>query len=338
MERIRTVFVIAPYHYDYSVAAIIQGLNKIPDIKVFANSDHNHCSHPVIKLQTQKQVAKLADVTVLAHSALEGKYAQFVQPLLDEVNPDVFLDGSDYCEYEANPKDYKLYLKRELDPTQRPIENNVKPFIFAAEDRFFIYTVPWTHAIGRVWEPGKGVTPADIHKSIWEQKSKKMACIMTACDKRPWRFNVINKLNECYENDDEAFVGEIRTGATYGDLDTGDRHFAGYFAKLFDSKISVDAWGCGGARQTGRFWESLANGCLVMFQPIEPYVWTNTFEDGKDFVIYENVDDLEDKLNYYTEHDNEAREIAERGFQNLVNNHTTKTRTEEFITLCERYL
>ena len=321
MERIRTVFVIAPYHYDYSVAAIIQGLNKIPDIKVFANSGYNHCLHPVVKLKTQKQVAKLADVTVLTHSALEGKYAQFVQPLLDEVKPDVFLDGSDYCEYEANPKDYKLYLKRELDPTQRPIENNVKPFIFAAEDRFF------TRA-----------APTSIHRSLWAQKTQKMACIMTACDKRPWRFEVLERMKKNYENDSESFVGEIRTGEKPGNLDTGDRHFTGYFDKLFDSKISVDAWGCGGARQTGRFWESVANGCLVFYPPIEPYVWPNTFEADKHFVVYNNIEDLDNKLRYYMENDDEARIIAEEAWKHMARHHTTKVRGEEFISLCKRYL
>jgi len=320
MERIRTVFVIAPYHYDYSVAAIIQGLNKIPDIKVFANSDHNHCSHPVIKLQTQKQVAKLADVTVLAHSALEGKYAQFVQPLLDEVNPDVFLDGSDYCEYEANPKDYKLYIKRELSGPQEEF-SNVEPLIFAAEDRFF------TKA-----------RPTSTHRSIWAQKTKKMACIMTACDKRPWRFEVLDKLKKNYENDNKVFVGEIRTGEKPAALDTGDRHFAGYFDKLFDSKISVDAWGCGGARQTGRFWESVANGCLVFYPPIEPYVWPNTFEAGKHFVVYNNIEDLDSKLRYYMENDDEARTIADEGWKHMAQHHTTKVRGEEFKSLCKRYL
>ena len=336
MERIKTVFIIAPYHYDYSVAAIIEGINKIPDVKVFANSDHNHCLNPVVKLKTQKQVAKLADVTVLVHSALEDKYVQFVQPLLDEVKPQVFLDGSDYAEYEANPMDYKLYLKRELDPEQRRVEDNVEPFIFAAEDRFFVYSDSWRHALGRISD--EEVTPAALHKSIWEQKTQKMACIMTACDKRPWRFNVLNKLNECYKDDDEAFVGEIRTGDTHDGLDTGDRHFSGYFAKLFDSRISIDAYGCGGARQTGRFWESLANGCLVFYQPIEPYIWTNTYKEDEHFVVYRSADELVEKLRYYEEHDDEARQIAENGFCHLVKHHTTMERSSQFLKLCERYL
>ena len=338
METIKTVMIIGPHHYDYSIGAIIEGLNRKDGVKVFSNSEHNHCIEYSPQLETQVQLCRLADVVVLGHSALEPKYSQVIQPLLKYTKPDVFLDGSDYSEYEANPKDYKLYLKRELDPEQHPVEENVEPFIFAAEDRFFVYTTPWTHALGRTWDSDEGVTPADIHKSIWEQKSKKMACIMTACDKRPWRFNVLNKLNECYENDDEAFVGEIRTGATYDGLDTGDRHFAGYFAKLFDSKISVDAYGCGAARQTGRFWESLANGCLVFYQPIEPYIWKNTFVEDEHFVVYRSADELEDKLKYYEEHDDEARQIAENGFCHLVNHHTTMERSSEFLNLCKQYL
>jgi len=338
MDTIKTVFIIGPQHYDYSVAAIIQGLNKVDGVRVFSNSEHNHCMGFATQLATQVELCRMADVVMLAHSALEPKYMQSVQPLLSQVKPDVFLDGSDYSEYEANPKDYRLYLKRELDPTQRPIEDNVEPFIFAAEDRFFIYTTPWSHALGRVWDNENAVTPADIHKSVWEQKTQKLACIMTACDKRPWRFNVLNKLNECYEDDEKAFVGELRTGDTHDGLDTGERHFSGYFAKLFDSKISVDSWGCGAARQTGRFWESLANGCLVFYQPIKPYIWTNTFIEGEHFVVYNSADELVDKLKYYEENDDEARQIAEKGFCQLVAHHTTLERSNEFLSLCKQYL
>ena len=51
----------------------------------------------------------------------------------------------------------------------------------------------------------------------------------------------------------------------------------------------------GKLRQTGRFWESLANGCLVFYQPIEPYVWNNTYIDGEDFIVYNDNDELDRK-------------------------------------------
>ena len=103
---------------------------------------------------------------------------------------------------------------------------------------------------------------------------------MSACEKRPWRFDIMKSLNDAFARDETVFVGEYREGDTLDTVDTGERHFSGYFQKLLNAKISVDAYGCGNARQTGRIWESLANGCLLFYQPIEPYVWSNPYIDG----------------------------------------------------------
>ena len=75
-----------------------------------------------------------------------------------------------------------------------------------------------------------------------------------------------------------------------------------------------------------------------MFQPIEPYVWTNTFVDGEHFVVYNSMDELADKLKYYEKNDEEARQIAENGFCHLVKHHTTMKRSSEFVSLCKQYL
>ena len=53
MDTIKTVFIIGPQHYDYSVAAIIQGINKIDGVRVFSNSEHNHCMGFATQLATQ---------------------------------------------------------------------------------------------------------------------------------------------------------------------------------------------------------------------------------------------------------------------------------------------
>ena len=110
--KTKNLFVISPQHYCHSTATIIEGLNKLDGIKVFSNADHNYCKHPIQTFKTQVQVAKMADYVMLCHSALEPKYQQVIGPLVAELqgNIDIFLDGSDYAEYEVNPKDYKLYI------------------------------------------------------------------------------------------------------------------------------------------------------------------------------------------------------------------------------------
>ena len=160
MNKRKNIFVINPHHYCYSTAALIVGLNKIDDVKVFSNSFQNSALSPASQLKSQIQLAKASDIVVLAHSALESKYNQIIGPLLNEVEVDVFLDGSDHRPYESDPSKYKLYLKRELDPTQLEHYDNVVPFEFAVEDRFFIY--------------GQG----RAHSNIWKYKKLDLVCMM----------------------------------------------------------------------------------------------------------------------------------------------------------------
>ena len=319
--KTKNLFVISPQHYCHSTATIIEGLNKLDGIKVFSNADHNYCKHPIQTFKTQVQVAKMADYVMLCHSALEPKYQQVIGPLVAELqgNIDIFLDGSDYAEYEVNPKDYKLYIKREMIGQTYLPTNNVEPLIFAAEDRHF-------------------TKPNASHRNLWQSKTDDLVCIMSACEKRPWRFDIMKSLKDAFARDETVFVGEYREGQTLDSLDTGDRHFGGYFKKLLNAKISVDAYGCGEARQTGRFWESLANGCLVMYQPIEPYVWSNTYIDEEDFIIYNDNDELVEKAKYYLGNPEEARKIADRGFTKLLKYHTTEQRAKEFLSLLDKYL
>ena len=319
--KTKNLFVISPHHYCHSTATIIEGLNKLDGIKVFSNADHNYCKHPIQTFKTQVQVAKMADYVMLCHSALEPKYQQVIGPLVAELqgNIDIFLDGSDYAEYEVNPKDYKLYIKREMIGQTYLPTNNVEPLIFAAEDRHF-------------------TKPNASHRNLWQSKTDDLVCIMSACEKRPWRFDIMKSLKDAFARDETVFVGEYREGQTLDSLDTGDRHFTGYFKKLLNAKISVDSYGCGEARQTGRFWESLANGCLVMYQPIEPYVWSNTYIDEEDFIIYNDNDELVEKAKYYLGNPEEARKIADRGFTKLLKYHTTEQRAKEFLSLLDKYL
>ena len=318
--KTKNLFVISPHHYCHSTATIIEGLNKLDRIKVFSNADHNYCKHPIQTFKTQVQVAKMADYVMLCHSALEPKYEGRIGPLVAELQGkiDIFLDGSDYAEYEGRVDDYKLYIKREMVVGNINRPDNVESLIFAAEDRHF-------------------TKPNASHRNLWQNKTDDLVCIMSACEKRPHRYDIMNSLKDAFARDETVFVGEYREGATLESVDTGDRHFGGYFKKLLNAKISVDAYGCGEARQTGRFWESLANGCLVMYQPIEPYIWRNSYIDGEDFIVYNDNDELVDKAKYYMSHPEEARKIADRGFTKLLKYHTTEARAKEFLGLIETY-
>ena len=94
--KTKNLFVISPHHYCHSTATIIEGLNKLDGIKVFSNTDHNYCKHPIQTFKTQVQVAKMADYVMLCHSALEPKYEGRIGPLIIELQDsiDIFLERS----------------------------------------------------------------------------------------------------------------------------------------------------------------------------------------------------------------------------------------------------
>ena len=249
-----------------------------------------------------------------------------IGPLINEARDEIniFLDGSDYSEYQDNPDKYKLYFKREFTDISnnlfnKEVKKNVVPIGFAAEDRHF-------------------TKPTTFHSEIWENKKDDVVCIMSACEKRPHRFGIMETLDLNFKGNDKVFVGEYREGETLDTVDTGERHFSGYFQKLLNAKISVDAYGCGNARQTGRFWESLANGCLVFYQPIEPSVWSNPYIDGEDFVVYKDNRELIEKIKYYLSHEEEAQRIADNGYKKLLQYHTTDKRAAEFLSFVGEYL
>ena len=85
--------------------------------------------------------------------------------------------------------------------------------------------------------------------------------------------------------------------------------------------------------------ESLANGCCY-FYPTPTYNadFPNGLVDGEDFIIYNNSEDLIEKIEYYLSHESEMKTIAENGFNKLIKYHTSEVRAKEFLETCERYL
>ncbi|WMJ90224.1 CgeB family protein [Anaerocolumna sp. MB42-C2] len=52
------------------------------------------------------------------------------------------------------------------------------------------------------------------------------------------------------------------------------------------------------------------------------------FEDGKDLIIYENIADLKNKIGYYLAHEEERKQIAQKGYKKIKEYHTYQTRLD----------
>lgn len=54
------------------------------------------------------------------------------------------------------------------------------------------------------------------------------------------------------------------------------------------------------------------------------------FKDGKHLVLYENLDDLSDKIKYFLKHEVEREEIAKNGMEFVRKNHNNTVRSKQF--------
>ena len=57
------------------------------------------------------------------------------------------------------------------------------------------------------------------------------------------------------------------------------------------------------------------------------------FEVGKDLVVYESLQDLKEKCEYYLAHDDERKTIAESGYRKVRDYHTCTERIKEMLRL-----
>lgn len=82
-----------------------------------------------------------------------------------------------------------------------------------------------------------------------------------------------------------------------------------------------------------RIWDVLGSGgfLLTNYQAEIPYY----FEEGKDLVCFDGVDDLREKAGYYLEHEEERREIARNGYQKVKEKHNYIERIRTMLLLID---
>ena len=61
------------------------------------------------------------------------------------------------------------------------------------------------------------------------------------------------------------------------------------------------------------------------------------FDVGTEIVAFDGVDDLKDKIKYYLEHPDEREEIARRGRERVLREHTYKHRMEEMLRIINEH-
>lgn len=84
-----------------------------------------------------------------------------------------------------------------------------------------------------------------------------------------------------------------------------------------------------------RVFEALGSGSFMLS---DKGVYPEFLKDGKDFVSYENTNDLLDKIEYYLENENEREEIARHGYETICKHYSTEKGSKKLKCILEDYL
>ena len=111
-----------------------------------------------------------------------------------------------------------------------------------------------------------------------------------------------------------------------------------YYKSINNSKnsLNIHTEGCGDCSGNIRLFEITGlRSCMISekFQNME-----HLFEDGKEYVSYNSIEELEEKINFLRNNPREAQIIAKNGFEKTMNYHTDKTRSEEYIDTLKKLL
>ncbi len=108
-----------------------------------------------------------------------------------------------------------------------------------------------------------------------------------------------------------------------------------YSKALLDAAIGLDCFGYGFG--TVRFYELPAHGCMLLAQR-PPTRIPHNFKDGQSVVFYDDLPDLDEKIEYYLSHPEEVERIARAGHDHLKNHHTGIKRAEQMLAWIEQRL
>lgn len=85
-----------------------------------------------------------------------------------------------------------------------------------------------------------------------------------------------------------------------------------------------------------RAWDIMASGGFLLTNFQAEYM--SFFENGRELVWFDSVDDMRKKADYFLEHEEERKEIARRGYECAVKKHSYEMRLRQIINIIESEL
>lgn len=107
-----------------------------------------------------------------------------------------------------------------------------------------------------------------------------------------------------------------------------------YSKRIRSARIGLSFFGSG--FDTVRYWELPAHGTMLLAER-PPIRIPNNFKDGETAVFFDDLPELEEKLNYYLSHPADVARIATAGHQHFKSHHTTACRAGQFLGYLEKH-
>lgn len=95
--------------------------------------------------------------------------------------------------------------------------------------------------------------------------------------------------------------------------------------------ISDSQWPMATGFVSNRLFQAMDAGVLLLQQEFDGLTELLGLKDGEHLVTWSTMDDLQDKIRYWLEHDDERVEVMRRGQQYVRTNHSFDTRVEELM-------
>lgn len=105
-----------------------------------------------------------------------------------------------------------------------------------------------------------------------------------------------------------------------------------YTEALQASRIGLNLFGFG--FDTVRYWELAAHGCMIFSERL-PICIPHNFVDGESAVFFDDLRDMEEKLDHYLARPEETAAIARRGHDVFLQHHTASARARQMLGYAE---
>jgi len=287
----------------------------------------------------RQEVARQADVVFygLRYPLYEKSGNDYVPEIVEEFGPFdvIFVEGPRYAGFFMGMEDVKGVIKtailvdynqtRRLHQYHRFIEKMDLSRVFfpiRASQRKFLGQVR-RKAVRNIQGD---YLPFSVDTNIYRRLGvEKTFDVMAVFSVIQWAYPYRKKIQELVT---EMPVKALVSGGIPGSRIVHEKYVECINrSKIFISESSI------AKIVTMKYYECLACGTFLLTDRPEGMEALG-FVDGEHLVLYDGLDDLRGKIEYYLEHEQEREEIAERGMDLVRNRHSGKIRAKQFL----RYL